>query len=339
MRILITGGYGFIGSHFIDHVLHLGLKDLTEITVLDNLSIGSSRGHLPPKHPLIRHVAVDLSIRDDLEMVIPGLIRRDGHYDYVVHFAAASHVDRSIESPETFIHSNVLGTFNLLDILRDNSWGKDGNGKRFIHISTDEVFGTLDSSGKFNENSPYNPRSPYSASKAGADHIVKSFKVTYGMPTIVTHCCNNYGPRQHEEKFIPSIIRNAFNGKVIPIYGNGKNVREWIHVKDHCAAVSELLFADELDYDTYCIGTNDEQRNVNLCYLICDIIDEEFSEFKNDKEVKSRDLMLYIQDRRGHDFRYSVDWSRMAKLGWSPSISLMEGLRETVGWYATKTAK
>ncbi len=311
MKILVTGGAGFIGSNFIHYWLSKYPQD--EIINLDKLTYAGNLDNLKDTAKKDNYRFVEGDICD------AGLVNRlTKDIDLIVHFAAESHVDRSIDGPAVFIQTNIVGTQVLLDAAVKNKVD------HFHHISTDEVFGALDldSKEKFSEDTKYDPHSPYSASKASADHLVNAYYHTYGLPITITNCSNNYGPYQYPEKFIPRMITNIIDGKNIPIYGDGKYVRDWLYVKDHCRAIDLVIKKGRIG-ETYCVGgLVDEVNNLRLAELILEIMGE------------SEDKLEFIKDRPGHDRRYAVDWTKIKnKLGWQPEKSLEDGLSETVEWY------
>ncbi len=322
MRILVTGGAGFIGSAVVRLAIAKGhavvnLDALTYAACLDNVATVSAEPGYVFEH-------VDIRDRRALDRVFA-----EHDPDAVMHLAAESHVDRSIDAPGTFVETNVLGTYTLLEAARD-FWSRLGRpeGFRFNHVSTDEVYGSLGSIGRFDENSPYDPRSPYSASKAGADHLVRAWGETYGLPVIVTNCSNNYGPYQFPEKLIPVVILNALQGKPIPVYGSGENVRDWLYVEDHADALLTVLARGAVAR-TYNIGGESEARNIDLVQTICRLIDAR----RPDSAPHER-LIEFVADRPGHDLRYAIDPTRIRKeLGWRPSVSLDEGLARTIDWF------
>jgi dTDP-glucose 4,6-dehydratase len=275
-----------------------------------------------------KYVFAKADLRDKTEVV---RTVREHKISHVVHVAAESHVDRSIESPGDFIQTNLVGTYNLLEACRDY-WNVElgaAAGRRFHHVSTDEVFGSLGPIGKFCETTPYAPNSPYSASKAGSDMLVRAWHHTYGLPVVITNCANNFGPRQFPEKLIPVVIQSVLARKPIPVYGDGMQVRDWLYVGDHCEAVWEVLMRGR-DGETYCIGGNSEWPNIRVVELICDLVDELRPELGGD----SRRLITHVADRPGHDRRYAIDASKMEReLGWKPSREFQAGIRETVCWY------
>ncbi|MFB4167697.1 dTDP-glucose 4,6-dehydratase [Virgibacillus sp. JSM 102003] len=322
--LLITGGNGFIGSNFIHYLLNK-YPDYQLINV-DKLTYAGSRANLRDVENFKNYHFIQGDIADESLMKSIFSI-----YDIsgVIHFAAESHVDRSIENATSFIESNVLGTTTLLQAARE-SWEMKGElaTRRFHHISTDEVYGSLGTDGKFNEETPYDPRNPYSASKASANMIVKSFGNTYGMNIVISSSSNNYGPMQHEEKLIPTIISKSLKKELIPVYGDGKNVRDWLHVQDHCQAL-DLIFHQASPAETYNIGGGNEVTNIELAMKICDILDYLYPQNHSCKE-----LIAFTQDRPGHDRRYAVDDTKLRKnLGWVPTVDLDTGLKNTVEWY------
>jgi len=322
-NMLVTGGCGFIGSNFIRYLLEesdysgrvINLDKLTYAGNPENLNgIKQDEGRY-------EFIKSDICDRDSLARVFT-----DFDIDTVCHFAAESHVDRSIGGPDAFVLTNIVGTFNLLEIARANQ----DHIQLFHHISTDEVFGSLGNKGHFTENSPYRPSSPYSASKAGSDHLVRAYHVTYGLPVTISNCSNNYGPRQFPEKLIPLIILNALEGKPLPVYGNGRNIRDWLYVRDHCRAVWTIMKKGKRG-ETYNIGGKSEIENIALVEMICDILD---TNQKKKNGVHFKELITFVKDRPGHDLRYAIDCSRLEKeLEWKPEESLESGLRKTVDWY------
>lgn len=328
-HILTTGGAGFIGSNFLAYALTAFPNRV--FVNLDKLTYAGSEENMAAftDHP--RHIFVQGDICDT-ELVY-GLFD-EYSFQGVIHFAAESHVDRSIDKPETFIETNVRGTYVLLEGLKRH-WEQKKvppGTYRFHHISTDEVYGSLGDEGYFTEETPYAPNSPYSATKAASDHLVRSYHHTYGMNTVITHCSNNYGPHQNDEKLIPTIIRNAVEGKEIPIYGTGSNVRDWLHVQDHCEAIA-LVYEKGRSGETYVIGARNEQRNLDMANTLCAILD---TELPLDGSSYA-DQIRYVTDRPGHDYRYALDPSKIEEeLGWKARISYVEGLHNTVSWYLKK---
>jgi dTDP-glucose 4,6-dehydratase len=324
-KLLVTGGAGFIGSNFIRHLLSSN-SDVV-ITNLDALTYAGSQLGLVSYEDDERYEFVQGSITDSSQITT---ILRNKEIDTVVHFAAESHVDRSITGPEAFIDTNIVGTFRLLDAAR-TVWGDNLASRRFLHVSTDEVYGTLSATDPaFTETTPFAPNSPYAASKASSDLLVRSYFHTYGFPVITTNCSNNYGPFQFPEKLIPLMIVNALAGKPLPIYGDGQQVRDWLYVDDHCAAIWRAISAGELGR-TYNVGGNNEMPNMDIVHSICDLLDE----LQPRSDTRSyREQIKFVEDRPGHDRRYAVDTSRIAdELGWTPSESFATGIRKTVEWY------
>jgi len=330
-RVLVTGGCGFIGSNFIRYLLQA--RPQVHITNLDSLTYAGNLENVSDLEKTFPHrytfIKGDVGKREQVQTLFASL-----QTDWVIHFAAESHVDRSIMNPEIFIQTNVLGTFNLLETAR-TQWSSTGSKsiskeKRFLHISTDEVFGSLGDSGRFTESSPYNPSSPYSASKASADHMVRAYIRTYNLPAIITNCTNNYGPYQFPEKLIPLMILRAVKGKDLPVYGDGNNVRDWLYVEDHCEALLMVLERGRLG-SSYNIGGDTEIRNKDLVVLICDLLDCMTAPLDSGPR---RRLIRFVQDRPGHDRRYSMDISKIqSELGWKPGTSFEEGLQMTIRWY------
>lgn len=331
--VLITGGAGFIGSNFIIHFLEnnpdwfvVNLDKLTYAGTLDNLTETEGNNN----YTFVQGDICDRPFLDELFK----------KYDFrgVIHFAAESHVDNSISGPEAFIRTNVMGTFNLLDVAR-NYWMtapqqyKEGyEDCRFHHISTDEVYGTLGEEGLFTEETPYAPNSPYSASKASSDLVVRSYFHTYGMNVVTTNCSNNYGPKQHIEKLIPTIIRKALAGENIPIYGKGDNVRDWLYVLDHCKGI-ELVYKNGRAGETYNIGGRNERNNLYIAHKICELMDE----MKPKAEGKYSDQIAFVKDRPGHDMRYAIDASKIEnELGWKADENFETGIVKTIEWYLHK---
>jgi dTDP-glucose 4,6-dehydratase len=320
--ILITGGAGFIGSHLIRRLVNrypeyllINFDALTYAGNLENLRDVENA-------PNYRFVKGDIRSFDEITKAL-----REFDITSIIHLAAESHVDRSITNPMDFVLTNVVGTVNLLNAAR--SFWKDLQGKRFYHVSTDEVFGSLGESGKFSETTPYDPRSPYSASKASSDHFVRAYHHTFDLPVVLSNCSNNYGPNQFPEKLIPLMIRNISSDQTLPVYGKGENIRDWLWVEDHASAI-DCIFHQGLNGKTYTIGGNNEWKNIDLVFLLCDMMDEELG-----REVgSSRNLIRYVSDRPGHDLRYAIDNSLIcSELGWTPSLTFEEGLRKTIRWY------
>lgn len=316
---LITGGAGFIGSNFLHHWVRENAND--KIIVLDKLTYAADPAQIYGL-PTVELVKGDVQNTD----LVRHLLARHG-ITKIIHFAAESHVDNSINGPSAFIQTNINGTFSLLEAAR-SVWDGDKN-VRFLHISTDEVYGSLGSTGKFHEEMAYAPNSPYSASKAASDHLVRAYFHTYGLPTLTTNCSNNYGPRQHTEKLIPLAIKRMVQGEPIPIYGDGQQVRDWLFVGDHCSALSKVLDAGQPG-STYCIGGNNEWKNLDLIDLLCDTVDTRLHRPLG----TSKALKTFVKDRAGHDRRYAIDASRISsELGWAPTTAFSDGLDLTVAWY------
>lgn len=324
---LITGACGFIGSHFAIKIAKLGDKAI----VLDKMTYASNLDNLSSIKDFSNFKLVKGDICDE-ELVAKILI--DEKIDFVVNFAAESHVDNSIKSPKTFIETNIVGTFNLLHCAKNYYQNLEDSKKqnfRFLHVSTDEVYGSLElNDPKFSENSKYLPNSPYSASKASSDHLVRAWFETYSLPTITTNCSNNFGPHQHGEKLIPTIIKSAINDKIIPIYGNGQNIRDWIYVIDHIEGIFLALHDGKIG-ETYCFGGEAERVNLEIADKICEILDE----IKPRQDAKSYKTQIkFVEDRLGHDKRYAIDNSKVNReLGFKPSKAFEERLKETVIWY------
>ncbi len=320
--LLITGGAGFIGSHVVRHFVKK-YPDYRIVT-LDLLTYAGNLANLSDVLDAPNHIFVRGDVADE------GLVQQiftEYGVDGVIHLAAESHVDRSIHDPLAFVRTNVLGTAVLLNAAR-RQWDDDLSDKRFYHISTDEVYGSLGPDGCFTEHSPYDPHSPYSASKAGADHLVRAFHHTYGFPALLSNCSNNYGPYQFPEKLIPLTILRILRNESIPVYGRGENVRDWLWVGDHVEAIDRIFHQGTLGR-TYLIGGRNEWKNIDLVRLICDLMDE-----KMKRPIgTSRALITFVKDREGHDFRYAIDPSSTESLGWQPTTSMEEGLRKTIDWY------
>ena len=328
-NIFVTGGAGFIGSNFVRYILK---KDPgCRVVNLDAMTYAGHLENLQDLPDAKRHTFVKGNIQD--QELVEKLLR-DYRIDTIVHFAAESHVDRSILGPRQFIETNIVGTFSLLEAAR-KVWLVEGivplDKVRFHHVSTDEVFGTLTlDDPAFNENTRYAPNSPYSASKASSDHLVRAYYHTYNLPITISNCSNNYGPYQFPEKLIPLMIMNAVQGKALPIYGDGKQVRDWLYVEDHCEAIYEILKNGESG-QTYNVGGNNQPTNLEIVIKICEILDEIFPESPN---APHKSLMRFVKDRPGHDRRYAMDISRIQnELNWQPKESLESGLRKTIQWY------
>jgi dTDP-glucose 4,6-dehydratase len=323
MNLLVTGGAGFIGSNVLHHII-----DRPEIARLVNLDCLTYAGHLAnldavAKKPKYTFEKVDLRDRESVRRVFS-----QHKITHILHFAAESHVDRSITGPGDFITTNIIGTFNLLESCRE-FWTDTSVQHRFHHVSTDEVYGSLGATGYFTENSAYAPNSPYSASKASSDMLVRAYHHTYGLNTVITNCSNNYGPYQFPEKLIPVVIQNLIHRKSIPVYGDGMNIRDWLYVRDHAEALWQVLQRGVAG-ETYNVGGHNEWANVDIVQLICDLIDE----FRPDLGGHSRKLISFVKDRPGHDRRYAIDATKMKQeLGWKPAYTFEKGIRETVQWY------
>ena len=328
MKLLITGGAGFIGSNLIQHII-----DQPEISRLVNLDCLTYAGHAAnlqsvEKHP--KYVFENVDLRD--KAAVLRVVEQHG-ITHVMHLAAESHVDRSITGPGDFISTNIVGTFNLLEACRAIWNGKFEN-HRFHHISTDEVYGSLGATGYFTETTPYAPNSPYSASKASSDMLVRAYHHTYGLNTIITNCSNNYGPYQFPEKLIPVVIQSCLVRKSIPVYGDGMNVRDWLFVRDHAEALWQVLRRSKTA-ETYNIGGHNEWANISIVKLICDLIDEMAPHLGG----QTQKLITYVKDRAGHDRRYAIDASKLQQeLGWVPASTFERGIRETVRWYLDNQA-
>ena len=332
-HILVTGGAGFIGANFVPYFIENNpdyhLVNLDALTYAGNLeNVSEVENH--ERYTFVKGDIVD-----------GGFIKKlfdKYHFHDVIHFAAESHVDNSISGPEAFIKTNVLGTFNLLDTARKlwmsapNQYNPDFVNARFHHVSTDEVYGTLGETGLFEETTPYAPNSPYSASKAGSDMIVRSYFHTYGMNVVTSNCSNNYGPKQHNEKLIPTIIRKALAGENIPIYGDGKNVRDWLYVLDHCKGI-ELAFKTGKSGETYNIGGRNERNNLQIVDTVCNILNQ----LKPKATGKYQDQITFVKDRPGHDLRYAIDATKIeTELGWKADENFETGIKKTIEWYINK---
>ena len=322
-NILITGGAGFIGSH----VVRLFVNKYPDYRIfnLDKLTYAGNLENLRDIEDRANYTFIKGDIVDALSME---QLFKQHQFDGVIHLAAESHVDRSISNPLEFIHTNIIGTVNLLNAARNN-WKDKTDGKLFYHVSTDEVYGSLDEGGFFLETTPYDPQSPYSASKAGSDHFVRAYENTYGLPIVISNCSNNYGPNQFPEKLIPLFINNILNEKPLPVYGKGENVRDWLYVIDHARAI-DVVFHQGRKGETYNIGGFNEWKNIDLIKLLCKTVDERTGKPAGESER----LVTYVTDRAGHDLRYAIDATKiMNELHWSPSLQFEEGIAKTVDWY------
>lgn len=328
-RLLVTGGAGFIGSNFVHHWCENHPSD--RVIVLDALTYAGNRNNLKDleKRENFRFVKGDIGDR----LLVEALLREED-INTVAHFAAESHVDRSILGPDAFIRTNVVGTFTLLDAFRHH-WEAKGQpiGDRFLHVSTDEVYGSLGSDDPaFTETTPYAPNSPYSASKAGSDHLARAYYHTYKLPTIITNCSNNYGPYHFPEKLIPLMCINILLGKSLPVYGDGQNIRDWLYVGDHCRALDVVIHRGKPG-ETYNIGGNNEVKNIDLVNRLCELMNE----LAPDLPVRpAQKLITFVKDRPGHDRRYAIDATKIkTELGWTPAETVEGGLRQTINWYLT----
>ncbi|MFN8154387.1 MAG: dTDP-glucose 4,6-dehydratase [Bacteroidia bacterium] len=322
-HILITGGAGFIGSH----VVRRFIKNYPDYTIvnLDKLTYAGNLANLRDIENASNYTFVKGDINDG--EFIQSLFEKY-QFDGVVHLAAESHVDRSIANPMEFILTNIVGTVNLLNAAR-HIWNGNYEGRRFYHISTDEVYGSLGETGFFTEETRYDPHSPYSASKASSDHLVRAYHDTYGMPVVISNCSNNYGSYQFPEKLIPLAINNIRNNKPVPVYGKGENIRDWLFVEDHAVAI-DVIYHYGKNGDTYNIGGHNEWKNIDLIHLLCKVMDRKLGR----PEGTSAQLITFVKDRAGHDLRYAIDSSKLQReLGWKPSLQFEEGLEKTVDWY------
>jgi dTDP-glucose 4,6-dehydratase len=326
--VLVTGGCGFIGANFI----HLLLKEYSDWRVI-NLDKLTYAGNLKNLQSIADRENYRFIHGDICDAGTVNAIFSDEKIDTVVHFAAESHVDRSITGPGAFIQTNIVGTFTLLEAAR-KFWFEGDQAREnlcFLHVSTDEVYGSLGKTGFFKETTPFDPRSPYSASKASSDHLVNAYFHTYGLPVRITNCSNNYGPYQFPEKLIPLIFNNSMRGKTLPVYGDGQNVRDWLYVKDHCEAIVEVVRRG-LDGQCYNIGGNNEKQNIEVVTLICDILDQKLGLPKFGEPRRS--LITFVKDRLGHDRRYAIDATKIKEdLGWEPKVNFGQGIEKTVDWY------
>lgn len=323
-KILVTGGCGFIGSNFIHYLFNKSID--VEVVNLDNLTYAANIDNLIGIEPKFhKHVYGDICDKKIVKKLF-----KENKFDYLINFAAESHVDRSIDNPSQFIKTNIFGTYTLLEESLNYMRESENKDFRFIHISTDEVYGSLGQNDLFTEETPYDPSSPYSSSKASSDHLVRAWNRTYGLPTIITNCSNNYGSFQFPEKLIPLMIINCLDEKKLPIYGKGKNVRDWLYVMDHCEAIYKVLINGKIG-DTYNIGGNNEIENIAIVETICNILDSKVPR-ENGESYKS--LINYVKDRPGHDFRYAIDSSKIKnELGWTPLESFETGIEKTIDWY------
>ncbi|MEM8845900.1 MAG: dTDP-glucose 4,6-dehydratase [Bacteroidota bacterium] len=333
-HILVTGGAGFIGSNFVPYYLETRPED--HIINIDALTYAGNLDNLKEVKEHSRYTFIKGDICD--RKLVEKLFER---YDIqaVIHFAAESHVDNSITNPDAFMQTNIIGTFNLIDVAKKHWMVSPGvykeayKNSRFHHVSTDEVYGTLGKEGLFHETTPYAPNSPYSASKASSDFIVRSYHHTYGMNVVTTNCSNNYGPKQHDEKLIPTIIRKALGGESIPIYGDGSNIRDWLYVLDHCKGIA-LAYEKGVSGETYNIGGRNERNNVYIAQTVCEILDKKHPKSDN---ASYKDLISFVKDRAGHDFRYAIDASKIEnELGWEADENFETGIEKTIDWYLEK---
>lgn len=323
MNLLVTGGCGFIGSNLIRNLINK--KEVKKLVNIDCLTYAGDEENLSDISSEHKYTFEKVNICNKSEVF---RVFSDHSITHVMHLAAESHVDRSISGPGEFIQTNIVGTFNILEACRSN-WTVNLDDYRFLHVSTDEVYGSLGETGLFSETTPYSPNSPYSASKASSDMLVRAYHHTYGLPMLITNCSNNYGPYQYPEKLIPVVIQNIINCKEIPIYGNGMNIRDWLYVIDHAEALWTVLLKGK-NGETYNIGGNNEWANINIVNIICDIIDST----GQSNEKNSRKLITYIKDRPGHDKRYAIDATKIKnELGWVPRHNFEQGIEKTILWY------
>lgn len=328
---LVTGGAGFIGGNFVLDAVASGIRVVT----LDALTYAGNRDTLSPLDGNPDHVFVqgDIGDRDLVARLLA-----EHRPQAIVNFAAESHVDRSIDGPAAFVQTNVVGTFSLLEAAREYYRGLEGEARaafRFLHVSTDEVYGSLGDEGRFTEETPYAPNSPYSASKAASDHLVRAYHHTYGLPVLTTNCSNNYGPYQFPEKLIPLVILKALAGEPLPVYGDGRNVRDWLFVKDHCAAIRRVLEAGRIG-ETYNVGGDAERQNIEVVKAICALLDQRRP--RGDGQPRETQI-TFVKDRPGHDRRYAIDASKIqSELGWQPTVDFEQGMAATVDWYLANEA-
>ncbi len=330
MKILITGGAGFIGSHvvrrFVNKYPQYHICNLDKLTYAGNLENLKDIEDFP-NYTFIKGDIADESFIQQLFI--------ENKFDAVIHLAAESHVDRSITSPMEFVMTNVVGTVNLLNAAKFNwkPFTEDKKSNLFYHVSTDEVYGSLGDTGYFTEETSYDPQSPYSASKASSDHLVRAYAATYGLPAVISNCSNNYGPNHFPEKLIPLAINNILNNRNVPVYGKGENIRDWLYVEDHAEAI-DLIFHKGKRGDTYNIGGNNEWKNIDVINLLCKIMDQKLNRAAGD----SAKLITFVKDRAGHDLRYAIDSTKLRnELNWKPSLQFEEGLSKTVDWYLSNT--
>jgi len=325
-KVLVTGGAGFIGSNFIPYFLKKNQE--YKVINLDKLTYAGHISNLKEIDETYRH---KLIVGDICDRDLVARIFKEFAIDSVIHFAAESHVDNSIKTPANFIKTNIEGTFTLLEAAKEH-WGTENKNNRFHHISTDEVYGSLGDYGYFTEDSPYAPNSPYSASKASSDFLVRSYHHTYGLNVVTSNCSNNYGPKQHDEKLIPTVIRKAIQHEDIPIYGNGKNIRDWLYVLDHCQGIDQIFHKGKSG-ETYLLGGGNEFTNLSIVKKICSLLDELMPKSSGSYSEQ----ISFVKDRKGHDFRYAIDASKTkVKIGWEPSEDFSSGLIKTINWYINK---
>ncbi|MBK8600731.1 MAG: dTDP-glucose 4,6-dehydratase [Flavobacterium sp.] len=322
-KLLITGGAGFIGSHVVRRMV----KNYADYQIF-NLDALTYAGNLENIADIQDYPNYTFIKGDIVDAVFIQALFQEHQFDGVIHLAAESHVDRSITDPLSFVKTNVIGTMNLLNAAKE-IWKNNYDAKRFYHVSTDEVYGSLGATGLFTETTPYDPNSPYSASKASSDHFVRAYGETYGLPYVITNCSNNYGPNHFPEKLIPLLINNILHSKPLPVYGDGKYTRDWLYVIDHAIAI-DLVFHQGKNHETYNIGGFNEWQNIDLVRLLCQKMDEKIGK----EEGTSAQLITFVKDRPGHDLRYAIDASKINKeLGWKPSVTFEEGLSQTIDWY------